>query len=128
MSKMRIKYLDFKLTKGEWDKQKPFLAINLNAVKNGEAKQIHALMKWTPMAFKSKYRIRLINKRTKEVLSYPVKEVKYIERWLIVVLDVTEVFDMIMRQVPSIVATGVVLGAVTSALKKQEEKSICKEG
>ena len=77
------------------------------------------------------YSLRILNgpviKRV-ILLILQAKEVKYIERWLIVVLDVTETFDMIMRQVPSIVATGVVLGAVTSALKKQEEKSICKEG
>lgn len=116
---MRTRYLDFKLTNKEWNKQKPFLALDLNALKNGESKQVQTLLRWTPQAFKSKCRVRLLNKRTKQSINWEITEVEHLDGWLVVKWDPNEPVNAIMRTLPVVIASGMIASIVTQGLRKE---------
>ena len=120
---MRTRYLDFKLTNGEFKKQRPYLAIDLDAVKNGDSKNVQILMKWTPYSYKTETRVRLTNKRTKDSISWKVIEVKHLARWLIVLWDPEEVINAVMRLLPMAIGTGVIVSAVAQTAKQVRDNN-----
>jgi len=117
---MRKRYLSFKLSDKEWSRRKPFLTLDLHGVKNGESGQVQTLLKWTPQAFKSECRIRLVNKRTRESVDYAVTDVKHLNGWLIVLWDPDETVNTILSLVPTMVATGLTASIVAQALRKED--------
>jgi uncharacterized membrane protein len=116
----RTKYLDFKLTNSEWNKQAPLLTVNLDSVK-GEDKRVKTLLKWTPHSYKSDYRVRLVNKTTKKSITWSITEVKHIDNWLVVFWDPNETINALLKILPTTVIAGSMMGMIANTLKKEGE-------
>jgi len=117
---MRKRYLNFKLTNREWCERRPFLPLCLSGIKNGERRAVQTLLKWTPKAYQSEYRVRLINKYTHESINYAITGVEHLDGWLIVKWDPDETVNTILSLVPTLVATGLTAGIVAQALRKED--------
>ena len=114
----RTKYLDFKVTNKEWELGKPFLALPTIYNNGKTGGLVKALAGWTPHRYKSIWKIRLINSKTRERKAYKLVEVRFIENWLIVIWNPYEAIDAIMDIIPTVVATGMMAGVLSQLVKE----------